>query len=136
MLLIIIFISQGLYDLALHDLHVHSPFLIVGRLQHSHIQVINALSVFNIFKANLKSTCCCQKYQNRVQGDSERILISLEILAKLLFFNREIRRATAIRTSLSRSQRREIGWNFVIVKNKHILVSLSPPYDNHHYHNN
>ena len=40
-LLIIIFISQGLCDLALPDLHVHSPFLIVGRLQHSHIQVIN-----------------------------------------------------------------------------------------------
>ena len=40
-LLIIIFISQGLYDLDLHDLHVHSPFLFVSRLQHSHIQVIN-----------------------------------------------------------------------------------------------
>ena len=90
--------------------------------------------MFNIFKANFKSTCCCQKYQNHVQGDSERILISLEILAKLLFFNREIRRATAIRTSLSRSQRREIGWIFFIVKNKHILVSLSPPCNNHHYH--
>ena len=113
-LLIIIFISQGLYDLDLHDLHVHSPLFIVSRLQHSHIQVINALSVFDIFKA-LKSTCCCQKYQNRVQGDSERILISLEILAKLLFFNREIRRATAIRTSLSRSQRREIGWIFFMI---------------------
>ena len=34
------FILEGLRDLALLDLHVHSPFLLAGSFQHSHLQVI------------------------------------------------------------------------------------------------
>ena len=64
---------QGLRDLALPDLHVHSTLLPVGSFQHSDLQV----------------GAPCLKCQ--------------------LDLRREIRRATAIRTSLSRSQKREIG---------------------------
>ena len=69
---------QGLRDLALPDLHVHSTLLPVGSFQHSDLQV----------------GAPCLKCQ--------------------LDLRREIRRATAIRTSLSRSQKREIGWNFFL----------------------
>ena len=69
---------QGLRDLALPDLHVHSTLLPVGGFQHSDLQV----------------GAPCLKFQ--------------------LDLRREIRRATAIRTSLSRSQKREIGWNFFL----------------------
>ena len=69
---------QGLRDLALPDLHVHSTLLPVGSFQHSDLQVVAP----------------CLKFQ--------------------LDLRREIRRATAIRTSLSRSQKREIGWNFFL----------------------
>ena len=80
---------QGLRDLALPDLHVHSTLLPLGGFQHSDLQV----------------GAPCLKFQ--------------------LDLCREIRRATAIRTSLSRSQKREIGWNFFLFtfRRQNILVT-------------